>query len=179
MEDTNQRPNPQTVDLIYLESKDAHAKLMSDVDAYAGKVDQQIQTSLVVIGILFAVVGTVAGTDAGLSLAASLPNSVSFTVLISTILLVISAVISISGKLWGRFSSGTIYPHILAARVVDLPEDIKIDLIDSLSRSYYYNLKTLATKSRYLVIAGILQLTAIFSLFIGVAIIVFRLINIL
>lgn len=145
--------NPATLELVYQEAKDAHAKLMGDVDSIHSKADQITQVSLVVIGLFLAIAGSIVSVN---RFAWLLP-----AIFISIILLCFSSSLALYAKLRGSFTAGTIYPHILQTQIDEPTDDVKEQLVDNLGRVYFYNLETLLNKSRLIGIAGIAQLLGI------------------
>ncbi len=156
MTDSVPPPEPPSLERVLTEAKDALAKLDSEIEALDAKAAQQIQTNLIVLGIVFAA--------AGGSLAKTW-NVVSVLIaVVAALLLAASTILTAWARLRGQFSSGTIFPYILKTRINDPGEDISKDLLDVVSSSHYYNYLWLLWKARLVATSGIIQIAGMLLL---------------
>jgi hypothetical protein len=95
---------------------------------------------------------------AGTNLARDFDTRSSIAIIIATTLLSIGVIITSWARLRGHFSSGTIFPYILQGRTEQLPEKIKEELLDALSRSHYYNYRWHVWRGRFVGVGGALQI---------------------
>lgn len=155
MDTAAQKHNPETLDVVYQEAKDAFTRLMGDVDTLHAKADQQAQIGLLVAGIY---------TALGVSILSN-PELTGLVIGfgISIVLVMVSVALSIHVKNWGDFWAGTYYPSLLQARLNEPPEQIKQDLVEAISCSYDHNLETLSGKNGRLKIAAIIEVGGIIT----------------
>lgn len=144
--------NTDTLEVVFTEAKDAYSKLMADVDTFHSKADQQTQISLIIMGIYLTVGGGIVAS--GMSVLLPLVS-------LSTILLAISVSLCVYTRARGEFYAGTIYPNLLIERLAQKPEQVKRDLLETVSSSYYYNLATLLKKRQLLTLSVYFQIAGI------------------
>ena len=143
--------NADTLELVYQESRDAHAKLMADLDTLNLKADRIERTNLVMIGLIFGIVGS--------DLAANWTSTILLVLFLVVVILGISLILTKEFRP-SEYTAGTIYPHILRDRLDEPLDQVKADLVDVLAGSYYHNNEKILRRGRFVSVASWTQLAA-------------------
>lgn len=157
---------PDTLELVYDESKVAYDRLMDDLAVVSQRFEGSAQLSLVILGITVALLGSVSVGE--------LDDLTKALLLVGVGLLIVNPIYVLATTIYsGRVYSGTIFPDVLYNRLNKVPDDVKLELMKVLAESYYFNHQLLLQRGREVTTAQALQLVGFVFLLLGAFLVIF------
>jgi exonuclease VII small subunit len=139
--------NLETLALVFQEGREAHHRLMTEIDTLSQRAERSVQLSFLIIGIVAAF---------GTTIIRDLPeswNSVALFLFVGAVINLISVAIIVPVTLLFEFYAGTQFPHELFNESDLPPNEMQVRLIKSYAESYYNNYQNHLKRARWIITA--------------------------